>query len=296
MKKGLIIVSLFVLFSFSFGKKIAVFDFDDRSGETNPQSMLIEKMINEKFPEYNVNQYNAMGDEQRGTKLLKQIESENYDLAVIITTDATMMAIHFLRKTKFVFTNANNPEFFGVKMEKPGKNFSGITYYVPIEKQLDYFRTIKPSIKSIGFIFDDNAKSRRYELQNSRTYCNKNKIKFEAALVTSSAQVESATKKLLSKGVDAIVISTSGKVYNETENIVKLSDSKNIPVFSYHKKAVPLGAVASLTSDYTIMNTELLPKMLEEILIKNKNPGNLSVDFLKIPIETVNKEKLELYN
>jgi putative ABC transport system substrate-binding protein len=269
--------------------KVAILDFDDRSSEKKPQSKIIEAKLLKIDRKALISHFNAGGDNNLAITLADQIEAGNFDLAVVITSDALRVARLRFAKTLFLFTNVNNPLFLGYSsMEKPGFNSSGVTYYVAIDKQLDFFRTISPKAKRFGFIFDDNALSRQQEFKQSREYCDKNEFGFSVQLIKSPEETVEAAKKLLAEGVDAIILTSSGTVYDNTADIVAEANAKNIPVYSYNKKSVALGAVASLASDYTVMNTQLLPPMMKKVLKGKVNPGTLPVQFIKDPSPTLN--------
>lgn len=296
MKRVLIGVLIFLVsMVLSAATKIAVFDYDDRSGEIRPQSKIIEEEIIKAIPGVEVEQFNSSGNEAKAVEMIRAIDTKGFDLAVVITTDATKIALHFMKETPFLFTNCNNPEFMGIDMKEREREFSGVTYYVPLREQLDFFRKFK-DIKSIGFIFDDNASSRTNELRESRLYCSSNKLGFSAELIKSSSEIEEATTKLLQKNVDAIILTTSGTVYNEARKVTKLAYAKGVPVFSYHKKGVEYGAVASLSSDYTRMNTELLPEMIKKIILEKKSAKKLPIAYLAKPDIAINRKSIAQLN
>ncbi len=297
MKKiFIIILTLSFFYILSAESQIAIFVFDDRSGEIRPQSKIIEEEIKKSISDVTIQQYSAKGNEHTAIEIVKAIDNEGFDLVIVITTDATRFALLFMKNTPFLFTNCNNPEFMGIDMVTRKRNFSGVTYYVPLKDQLNLFKNIMTHSDNVGFIFDNNSLSRKYELRESRDFCDKNNLNFKVELITNSSEVENAAKKLIKKGVDAIVLTTSGTVYNETKKVTKLAFAKRIPVFSYNKKGVKLGAVASLSSDYTRMNSELLPDMVKQIIVDKKPANSLPIRYLKDPYIYLNKKSIAQLN
>lgn len=270
--------------------RVAIFDFDDRSSEAMPQAVVVENEIRKLDEKVRIVQFSAMGDVRRAMVLADQIDSSHFDLAIVISSDALRVAKFRLNKTPFLFTNVNNPLFLGYSsLETPGQHSSGVTYYVAIEKQLNFFRKIVPHIQKIGFIFDDDAVSRRPEFKESRAYCLYHNLGFFAKLIHSADEVGLAARELLGAGVDAIVLTSSGLVYDHTPAVVAETNAEKIPVFSYNRKAVQFGAIASLASDYTAMNTQLLPAMIRRVMKEGANPGNLPVQSIKNPASTINE-------
>ncbi len=286
-----LVITLAAVFGdFCFAQvNIAIFDYDDRSAESIPQSKIIEKEIRRIDSTYQVFHYCAKGNLKDAVKIVDQIELGDFELAIVITSDALRVALFRFRKTHYLFTDVNNPLLLGYSsMDRPGHNSSGVTYYVPIEQQLNFYRKIVPGIKKLGFLFDEKAMSRRLEFSESREYCVANQIAMDAEFIKSTEDILPATQKLLESGVDAIILSSSGLVYDHTSLIASKSNQKKIPIFSFNKKAVQLGAVASLSSDYTLMNTQLLPLMITKVLKEGVPPEELPIQYLQDPVITIN--------
>jgi putative ABC transport system substrate-binding protein len=262
--------------------KVAIFDFDDRSNEINTNAQFIEKKINGIDKSIIVDQYNSKSNETTAIKMLKEIDDKNYKLIIVITTDAMRIASFFLKETPYLFTNVNNPAFIGIEnLKKPGNHRSGVSYYVPIEEHIKLIKKIKPTIKKIGFIFNDKNLSRKLEFREAKDYCYKNKIEFAVSLIETDKELVTATKNLVSEKVDMIVMTSSGKLYDNTEKIVAIAYANKIPVYSYNKKAVAKGAIASLSVDYEDLIGNLLMPMVKKVLKENVDPGNIPVGFAK---------------
>lgn len=262
--------------------KVAIFDFDDRSKETKPNAQFIEKKINGIDKSIIVEQYNSKSDESTAMKMLGEIDDKKYKLVIVITTDAMKIAAHMLKKTPFLFTNVNNPICCGItNLENPGNHKSGVTYYAPIEKHMELIKKLKPAIKKIGFIFDDENASRELEFKEARTYCKKNNIAFVFSLIKDDRELEAATNKLVLEKVDMIIITSSGKIYNNTERIVAIAYANKIPVYSYNQKAVEKGAIASLSIGYEELISKYLMPMVKKVLKENIDPGIMPVGFVK---------------
>ena len=126
-------------------------------------------------------------------------KNENYDLIITITSDSMVPATHRLKKTPWLFTNVNNPSFFGISnVLIPGNNKSGTTYYVPVIKQLVFFNKImNGKLKKIGLIFDYDAKSRRAELIEFREAALSLGIDYILKLVKNKNELPSVAKLII---------------------------------------------------------------------------------------------------
>lgn len=65
----------------------------------------------------------------------------------------------------FVFATVTDPVGVGLVDkydEPPLGNFTGISYYVPVETRLSFIRQLIPNVKNIGFVYADMAQSHSY--------------------------------------------------------------------------------------------------------------------------------------
>ena len=289
---GLVLASPVITLGASRSYKVAIFDFDKRRVEPDPLARRIETLLREKLATVEVEHYSGLGDVERSIKLLDQIESEGYDLAITRTSDALIIAQHTLFKTPTLYTNANNPLLLGFKtLGPPGGNISGVSYYIPIEKHLRIYKVIFPKLKKAGFIFDRNNKSRKAEVPESRKACAKLNLQYEIEFVNDRSQLPKAADALIERGVDAIIAASSGTIYENIQSFLSETDRRGIPVFSFYKMGVPEGAVAALSSDYFRMAEELLLPMAVKVLRDGVSPGAFPAAFLEKNSLFVNRSK-----
>ena len=150
-----------------------------------------------------------------------------------------------------------------------------------MEKQLTLYKRIIPSLKYIGFIFDRNNKSKKVELPEARLACQKMGINYKMEVVSSKQELREAASRLLSDGVQAIAIGSSGILYNNISHFKKVCNQDRVPIFSFNKNGTRNGALASLASDYDLMVDKLLIPMVRSVLKEGKSPGDLPIAFLK---------------
>ncbi len=263
--------------------KVAIFDYDDRLEQKDTLAKYIEGLITTQIPGTAVKQFSGKADEETSATVMKQIDSSGYKLVVLITSDAVVVAKHYLIKTPALFANANNPLGLGfMSIKTPGGNISGASYYVPVENKIAFFKKIVPGIKKAGFLFDDLDKSRDIELKETRDAAGKLGIEFLTVLVKDKGELKGAVQKLLGQGADSIIISTSSLLYENIGEFYGVCVEKKVPLFSYHTKGVANGAIASLGVDYNVLAEKELMPMLKEVLA-GKNPGTLDIRFTPTP-------------
>ena len=277
--------------------KVAVFDFDDRLDIEQTTAKYIERQLKKEMGAIDVSQYSGKEDISNSIQVLNKLDAEGFDLIITITTDALIIANHVVKKTPTLFTNVNNPLYLGFRtLGPPGKNISGVSYYISVEKQLALYKEIMPLLKHIGFIFDSKNKSKKIELPEARQACQEMGFSYEIEVVSSEAELGKAASRLILGGVQAIAIGSSGMLYNNISRFKAVCNKAGVPIFSFNKKGTYLGALASLASDYDLMVDKLLIPMAVSVLKAGKNPGDFPIAFLKENRIFINLSQAEALN
>jgi len=285
MKRVVFILFLLLAFIFTMASEntIAIFDYDDRLDQPDTLAKYIEEMIKTQIPDTGVDQFSGKGDDVTARAVMTKIDTGQYRVIILITSDAVIIAKHSQVKTPTLFANANNPLGLGFStLKAPGGTMSGASYYVPVEKKLSFFKKISPGIKKIGFLFDDTNKSRDIEVSETRTACSKLGLEFNLVLIKEKGELKEAVQKLLAKGVDSVVITTSSVLYSNISEFYTLCVAANVPLFSFHTTGVTNGAIASLGVDYNVLAEKELMPMIKDV-IAGKNPGAMDIRFISNP-------------
>jgi len=279
--------------------KVAIFDFDVRAQNQPSIANHIEKQLLKTGLTFSkIEHFSGRNSEITSLRVLTRLDAKNYDLVITITSDSMVPATHALKNTPWLFTNINNPRFFGIRDAlNPGAKKSGVTYYVPVVKQIKFFNEVlNKNLKKIGVIFDYYAKSRRAELVEFREASLKLNINYEIKLIKEVKELKEVTQELLDEKVEAIIITSSGKLYNNIDKIIDIANSKKVPIFSVNKKGVVNGALSAIASDYYKMVDENLIPMAVDVLKHGLNPGHMPVQYLKKPFIYLNLTQAKKLN
>ena len=300
MKKYILVIIYVLFFNHTnvLAYRVAIFDFDDRLKEKHTTAKYIENSLKLADKNIAVYQFSGKGNVTLSVKIMENLDAGGYDLIIIITSDALIIAHHVIKKTPTLYTNVNNPLSLGYRsLGPPGGNISGASYYVSIEKQLMLYKRILPNLENMGFIFDRNNKSKKVELPEVRETCKKMGIGYAISVVSHHEELNATAKQLIKEGMDALSIGSSGMLYNNISLFIATCDQEKIPVFSFNKKGVKQGAVAALASDYNLMVDKLVIPMALRILQNGISPGKMPAAFLDdnlIFINLLQAEKLNL--
>jgi putative ABC transport system substrate-binding protein len=277
-----------------YAERLAIFDYDDRLDEPDTVAKFIEKKLKNVDQDLTIDQFSGKGDRAVALDVLCKLEKEGYDLIITITSDAFKLARYCLKNTPTIYTNANNPLFLGMKtLRAPGYNISGASYYVPIEKQLTLFKKIQPGMLKVGFILDRANIAAAIEARGIRKACMKLHIRYYLELVSVKEELPEAAENLIKKGVHAIVLTMSDKLYDNVDLLKPACNAAGVPIYSFYKNAVPLGAVASLSSDFYLMAEKLVVPMALKVLKDKVGPGTMPAAFLDETFLYLNQTQAE---
>lgn len=285
-----ILIFLMILFriipTYAGPVRVAIFDYDIRP----PDEVTVAKHIEKKLygaglPSLEVHHFSGEKNEGNAVRVLAELESEQYNLIITITSDAMAPAFQQIIKTPWLFTNVNNPKIFGIQdPKKPGRNRSGVTYHVPVGRQLELFQSIMGGrLKTIGLIFDAQSKSRLAEIGEFRIAASMLGMGYRIELMNTPQDLPAIAHKLIDQKVDGIILTSSDAVYDNVHLILDICIKQKIPIFSVHKNGVAGGAIAAYASDYFRMVDECLLPMALAVLTEGKNPGTMPVRSLKNP-------------
>jgi ABC-type uncharacterized transport system substrate-binding protein len=277
--------------------RVAIFDYDDRLHDPDSLSRHIESRLKAMVGSVEISQYSGRNDEAHSVEVLTAIEAQGFNLVIVLTSDALILAQHTLLKTPTLYTNVNNPLILGFDtLGPPGGNISGVTYYIPVRKHLSVYQAIQPGLKRPGFIFDRYNQSRKAEVPEAREACASMGLHFDMEFVENRDELRGAAVSLIDRGCDALIAASSGTIYEHIGLFRDFADRATIPVYSFYKNGVSNGALAALSSDYFRMADELLMPMARRVLIDKVSPGEMPAAFLKKNRLFINRSQAEKLN
>jgi len=96
--------------------------------------------------------------------------------------------------------------------------------------------------------------------------------------VSTLNEIDLKAAKLISSGVQIIILPTNALLYNNIKALRKITDPKKIPLVSFSMEGIKNGALFGLTSD-NIKLGEYMGEMIFDLLKKNKTVSNIPYKF-----------------
>ena len=205
--------------------------------------------------EYKV--HNAQANMGTASQIAQQILGEEPDLILAIATPSAQACAQALKKAPgdlqrtLIFSAVTDPVSAGLvnSWEKPGKNITGVSDMLPIQKHMNMLLTFFPEMKKLGVIYNAGEANSKVLVKMIKEVGDQKGFKVVEATASKSSEVYQAAKSLVGRA-DAAYIPTDNTVVSAFESAVKVGIENKLPIFAADVDSVPRGAVAAMGFDY----------------------------------------------
>ena len=189
---------------------------------------------------------NAQGNPTTAVQIGHKLISLDPNVIVTLSTPMTQAVVAATNTIPIVFGAVTDP----VTAKLAGhKNVTGLTDFVPPQKQIDLVRAFVPQVKVIGVIFNSGEANSQKQVLEIKAASEQQGLRVVEATVSKSSEVSAATKTLVGK-VDVILLPTDNTVISALESIIKIGSHNKIPIFGSDVDIVRRGAVAAYGVDW----------------------------------------------
>jgi putative ABC transport system substrate-binding protein len=189
---------------------------------------------------------NAQGNPTTAVQIGHKLVSLEPTVIVTLSTPMTQAVAASTSTIPIVFGAVTDPA--AAKLTNH-TNITGLTDFVSPEKQLELIRSIMPSLKNLGLIFNSGEANSQKQVEAIKALCKQQGIEVVEATVSKTSDVVNATKTLVGK-VEAILLPTDNTVITGLESILKVTNPSKIPVFGSDVDIVRRGAFAAYGVDW----------------------------------------------
>lgn len=233
---------------------------------------------------------NSKNDDAAAAANLKSLDGQGVDVIYSLSSAGTIIAKDLGLKAPIVATVVNHPVTLGVAggSGATAARLAGTSYYVEAAKQLGLYRSLFPTLKKVGMLFDaKNPAGYVAEEPFMREACAAAGLPFESVGVAAAAELPAATERLLAARVDVIVVPTNNLVYENLGPVLALTNAARIPVMSMNKQGVEKGALAALFADTYNLGRQAA-EMVRKIVAEKKEAASLGFEYIPQPDIIVN--------
>lgn len=232
----------------------------------------------------------SKGDDELAKENLKKLDAMSLDLIYSLSSAGTQLAKDLKLKTPVIATVVGHPRTLGVGGDRSNLSgkLAGTSYYVDAGRQLTLYRSLFPSIRTVGMIFDaKNPAGVLAEEPLLREACAAAGLAFVSVGVEDGTQIQAAAEKLIAEKADVIAIPTNNLVYERLSQVLTVSEPRKIPVVSMNKQGVEAGALAALFADTYYLGRQTAD-LARKILVEKKDAAGLGFQYIPRPDLIVN--------
>lgn len=174
----------------------------------------------------------ASGDMSAIPTMLQNLDNQNFDLIITLTTPILTASCKNIKNTPVVFSLVTDPIAAGAgkSFTEHHHNITGVATYPPVNSTIEFIKKTLPNIKSIGTIYNSSEANSRKVVENARITCSKLGLKLEEATVTNSNEVLQAAEALAGKNIGVYYIHGDNTVVQAIDAINKISQKSKIPI------------------------------------------------------------------
>lgn len=193
---------------------------------------------------------NAQGDMSNLSAICQNMIDEKVDFAVTVGTPPSQAFLNMDSDIPFFFISVSNPVKAGIitDMQKPDKNATGASNFIPVSEIFTLADTLTPGVKTYGLIYCASEINSVSTINQAKEYLDANGLAYVEAVVANSGEVAHTTESLLEQ-VDAIFCPNDSVVQTAMPALAELAADAGIPVYGSSAVMVNSGALATVSID-----------------------------------------------
>lgn len=232
--------------------QVGIIQLADNGAFTDMREGFINKMRSLGYSEDKMvfDYKNANGDTGTLNSICQTMVDQKKDFIVTIGTPATQAIVNMDSGIPVFFISVSNPVAAGVitDMKTPDKKATGTSNAIPVDEMFKLSDKLTPGRHTYGLIYNTGEVNSVSTIKSAKAYMDKNGLKYQEAVVTSSSEVQQAAESLVGK-VDAFFIPNDSMVQSAMPQVAEIAKNAKIPVYGSSAVMVQSGAFATISID-----------------------------------------------
>lgn len=197
---------------------------------------------------------NAQGNTATAGQIARKFLGLKPDVIVALTTPSAQGMIKTVGKDSIpiVFSAVTDPVEAGLVsslMDHPTENVTGVMDAPPIKQQMEFIKTLLPTAKTIGVLYNPGDSGSVASLETIRQEAEAQGFTLIEATPIRSSDIQGAILSFVGK-VDAIYTPLDNMVVSAMKTVTSLALKHKLPVFSADSGSVESGALACMGYSY----------------------------------------------
>jgi len=241
--------------------------------------------------------YNAEGDIPTLNTIASEVTSGKFDYVLTVSTPALQAVANANKQGKaiHIFGLVTDPFAAGIGLDrsKPEDHPPYLVGYgtrQPVEKLIETAKKLNPSLKSLGIIWNPAEVNSVVCTGQARKYSKQAEINLHEVNVENSSVVYEAAASLVSRGVDALMVSGDNSVFTALDNVVQAAKSGNIPVITNTPTFPNKGTLLDIGAKYYEIGKQ--QGLLAARILSGEDPADIPIQNLTPELTVVNRQAL----
>ncbi len=246
-----------------------------------------------------IERYNAHGDMALANTIARTILDRHPAVVITVSTPSlqTMAAANSTGRIKHVFGVVTDPYAAGVGITGSGASqhpawLTGIGSFQPVRQAIRLACRLNSRLESIGVVWDPTESNSAACVKVARDECRRQGIQLVEVTVSNSNDVAEATRALVSRRVEAILVGGDNTVEASIEQMCGIAKQAGIPVFGTSSHHAGVGALFGLGADYYQVGR--LTGELAARVLSGEDPATIGVED-KMPEQLALNESVAKY-
>lgn len=262
-------------------KQIAITQFVEHVAADAVRQGLLEKLSQKGYRKgatLAVTFENAQGNAATAGQIARKFLGLKPDVIVAITTPSAQAMVKIVGKDPIpiVFSAVTDPIAAGLvpSLKDHRGNVTGVMDAPPIQKQMAFIKTLLPTAKTIGILYNPGDTGSVASLDMIRKVAEQQGLTIIESTLVKSSDIQASVLKLVGK-VDAIYVPLDNMVVSAMTTVASLALKHKVPLFSADSGSVESGAFACLGYGY-LQTGHKTGDMVADIL-NGKDPAEMPV-------------------
>lgn len=262
-------------------KTIAISQFIEHVAADAVRTGLLDELAKRGYKEgenLTVVYENAQGNAATSSQIARKFLGLKPDVIVAITTPPAQAVVKIVGKDSLpiVFSAVTDPISAGLvsSLKDHKGKVTGVMDAPPIKEQMNFIKTLIPSAKTIGVLYNPGDQGSTSSLKTIREEAKANGFEIVESTPIKSSDIQAAVLRLVGK-VDAIYVPLDNMLVSAMKTVSSIALKHDLPVFSADSGSVEAGAFACLGYSYVQAGYKT-GEMIAEIL-KGKDPSEIDV-------------------
>jgi putative ABC transport system substrate-binding protein len=227
----------------------------------------------------------ADSDAAKATGALADLRAADCALVFAMGTEATLLAADAIRDRPVVFAAVSNPVASGIvaDWDKPGRNVTGGSNWVPPATVLSVFQRAVPHLRRLGMLRSaESGVVSAAELAIMRKHvgaAHPPPIEIIDVVTANAADIPRAVRELLATRPDAIWIPMDFTIHGNLAAVRTALGDARVPLVTTAVSAARDAAVVGVTVDFELHGRRVAGLGLE--ILRGRDPATLPVDTMQ---------------